>query len=143
MLPGCPTPLGEFQGLRTFGKHQATLDPPSMFLHWSLNQDSVMLENLTLSMTAFRALPGYFIQEARTLCATLLLGLHPEVKLDTIHDLFTDHRPGHSFVTNPANGLHHCYFQLAQAAAGDAQHGLMFQGAWNGEAVHQYLQHQE
>lgn len=87
MLPGCSTPLGEFQSLRTFGKHQATLDPPSMFLHWSLNKDSVMLENLTLSMTAFRALPGYFISEARTLCATLLLGLHPEVKLDTIQDL--------------------------------------------------------
>lgn len=33
MLPGYPTLLGEFQSLRTFGKHQATLDPPSMFLH--------------------------------------------------------------------------------------------------------------
>jgi hypothetical protein len=100
-----------------------------MFLHWSLNKDSVILENLTLSITAFRALPGYFIQEARTLYATLLLGLHPEVKLDTIQDLFTDCRPSHSFVTNPANSLHHYYFQLAQAAADDIQHRLICQGA--------------
>ncbi|CRL31484.1 Reverse transcriptase, RNA-dependent DNA polymerase [Penicillium camemberti] len=34
MLPGCPTPLGEFQSLRSFRKCQAALDPPRFPLHW-------------------------------------------------------------------------------------------------------------
>ncbi|KAF7139742.1 hypothetical protein CNMCM5793_007812 [Aspergillus hiratsukae] len=32
---------------------------------------------------------------------------------------------------------------LARAAAGDTQHGLMYQGTWKGEVVHQYLQYHE
>ncbi|KAL4958629.1 uncharacterized protein BDV14DRAFT_186342, partial [Aspergillus stella-maris] len=96
----------------------------------------VMLGDLRLTITAFRALPKYFIREAATLCDTLLLGIRPVVRLDTIQDSFTNHRPGHSFITNPGNNLHHHYLQLTRAAACDTQHGLMHQGNWNGDMVH-------
>jgi hypothetical protein len=64
MLPGSLTPLGEFQSLRCFGKSQALLDPPSFFLHWSPDGNTVSLENISVTLDAFRALPEYFIRQA-------------------------------------------------------------------------------
>ncbi|KAL4981349.1 hypothetical protein BDW68DRAFT_183589, partial [Aspergillus falconensis] len=143
MLPGSPTPLGELQRLRAFGKQQATLDPPAFFLHWSEDGNTVSLGNCRIRITAFRALPEYFIREGGMLVDTLLLGLQPAIRLETIHDSLTNPRPGYSFVSEPANGLRHCYFQLAQAAAGSAYPQLIHNGSWNIEAVHQYLQRHE
>ena len=143
MLPGCPTPLGEFQSLRAFGKRQAALDPPSFFLHWTAGGDMVILGDFRLTITAFRTLPEHFVREAGTLCDALLLGLRPTVNLETVQDSFTESRPGQSFVSNPGNGLCNEYFQLARAAAESHQHGLMYRGVWHAEGIHQYLRHHE
>lgn len=62
MLPGSLTPLGEFQNLRAFGKRQAVLDPPSFFHHWSSDGNVVSMEDITITIDAFRALPKYFIR---------------------------------------------------------------------------------
>jgi hypothetical protein len=62
MLPGSLTALGEFQSLRAFGKRQAVLDPPSFFHHWSSDGYMVSLDNISVTMSGFRALPAYFIR---------------------------------------------------------------------------------
>jgi hypothetical protein len=114
MPPGSLTPLGEFQDLRAFGKRQAVLDPPPFFHHWSADGNVVSLEDISITIDAFRALPGYFIQKAQELCDILLLDLRPAVDLNAIYDSLVDRRPGQSFVSNPSNQLRDLYLKLCQ-----------------------------
>jgi hypothetical protein len=103
MLPRSLTPLGEFQSLRFFGKSQALLDPPSFFLHWSPNGSTVSLENISITLDAFHALPEYFIQQAEQRCNTLLLNMDPTINLNAIQDSLVDYQTDQSFVSNPVN----------------------------------------
>ncbi|KAJ5293540.1 uncharacterized protein N7443_009493 [Penicillium atrosanguineum] len=139
MLPGSLTALGEFQSLRAFGKRQAALDPPSFFHHWSSDGNTVSLENVSVTLSSFRALPAYFIRQSHELCDTLLLGLSPAVDLSAIYDPMVNNQPGQSFVSYPANHLRDQYLQLADQAAGESNFGLIQEGAWHLDAVHRYL----
>ncbi|KAJ5142419.1 hypothetical protein N7526_003414 [Penicillium atrosanguineum] len=129
MLPGSMTPLGEFQNLRLFGKRQALLDPPSVFVHWSPNGDTVFLENITITMEAFRALPGYFIRQAEELCSALLLNIRPHIDFNGTQDSLVDNRPDQSIIRNPANQLKDRYLLLAEQAASRPDLGLMQGGS--------------
>jgi hypothetical protein len=133
------TPLGEFQNLRLFGKRQAILDPPSVFVHWSPDGDTVSLENITITIGAFRALPEYFIRQAEELCSALLLNIRPHIDLDVIQDSLVDNRPDQSFIRNPANQLQDQYLLLAEQAASSPDLGLMQGGQWEPDSIHQYI----
>ncbi|KAG2000827.1 hypothetical protein GB937_010791 [Aspergillus fischeri] len=144
MLPGSLTALGEFQSLRFLGKQQALLDPPSFFLHWSPDGSTVSLENVSITLDAFRALPEYFIRQAEEHCNVLLLNMDPTINLSAIQDSLTDCRPDQSFVSNPVNQLQNKYLLLASQAASQLSLGLIQEGAWQPDAVHQYLlQHEK
>jgi hypothetical protein len=143
MLPGSLTALGEFQSLRAFGKRQAALDPPSFFHHWSSDGNTVSLENVSVTLSSFRALPAYFIQQSYELCDTLLLGLIPTVDLSAMYDPMVNNQPGQSFVSYPANHLRDQYLQLADQAAGERNFRLIQEGAWQPDAVHRYLLHHD
>jgi hypothetical protein len=101
------------------------------------------LEDITITIDAFRALPEYFIQQAQVLCDTLLLDLRPAIDLNAIYDSLVDRRPGQSFVSNPSNQLRDLYLQLADQAAGRCAFGLIQEGTWQLDAVHRYLLHHD
>jgi hypothetical protein len=144
MLPGSLTPLREFQNLRLFGKRQALLDPPSVFVHWSPDGNTVSLENMAITLDAFRALPEYFIREAEENCNALLLNIRPSIDLDAIQDSLVNSRPDQSFVHNPANKLQDRYLLLAEQAATRSGLGLIRGGEWQPDAIHRYmLQHEQ
>ena len=99
MVVGAESPFDELRALRNYGMVVARGDPPSVFLRWSDDLETVSYgDTFSITMTQFRGLAGLFVTRAETTVDRLMLGLQPEVSLSSVSDDLTNERPGFSFV---------------------------------------------
>ncbi|KAK3680382.1 hypothetical protein LTR37_021275 [Vermiconidia calcicola] len=69
----------------------------------------------------------------------LMYGLSSDTQLENIHDKFSNHAQGYSFVQDPANGLSTAYLDLSSRACLDPMDGLMSSERWKVDSVRRYL----
>lgn len=99
MITGSLSPLEKFQSLRNFSQVIARTNPPSFFLHWSDNGETVSYEDdFSLIMKSFRELAKHFLVKAKELCDDLMFGLNPVIDLAKVKDNLTNTYYGFSFV---------------------------------------------
>lgn len=144
MITGSQSSFDELFSLRNYGRVIAKSDTPPFLLYWSDDGHQVRWnDSRWLTMGQFRLLSEYFSKRAATLCEELLLGLNPPVDLARVKDVISNTQAGYSFVSDPANGLHDAYLQLAEYACSARQKGLSRKGKWDRKAVKAYLKKED
>lgn len=139
MVIGAKSPFDELRALRSYGKVVARGDPPSFFLRWSDDAQTVSHgDTFSITMTQFRGLANHFISSAEALSGRLMLGLQPDVDLGSVVDDLADERPGFSFVQHPRNALRRRYLDLVHAAFMCRHDRLAVNGRWSSTAVAAY-----
>jgi hypothetical protein len=139
MITGSPSPLEEFQSLRDFGRVIARTDPPSFFLHWSDDGETVSYgDDFSLTMESFRGLAEHFLVKAEELCDDLMFGLNPVIDLAKVKDDLTNTHYGFSFVQHPVNKLADAYLDLSAKACTTRRNGLFRENRWDWKAVSFY-----
>ena len=139
MVVGAESPFDELRALRNYGKVVGRDDPPSVFLRWSDDLETVSYgDTFSITMTQFRGLADLFVMRAETIVDRLMLGLEPEVSLSSVSDDLTNERPGFSFVQHPANGLEERYLDLVRASFTRRYDRLAMNGRWSWTAVAEY-----
>ncbi|KAJ0127598.1 Class E vacuolar protein-sorting machinery protein HSE1 [Fusarium oxysporum f. sp. albedinis] len=87
MVTSSQTALAELLSLRDSGRAIARTEPPSFFLNWSDDGQSVRIgDSFSLTIEDFRQLPGYFIARAEELTAKLMFNIEPDINLATVKD---------------------------------------------------------
>ncbi|KAL2104420.1 hypothetical protein VUR80DRAFT_1151 [Thermomyces stellatus] len=136
MVIGAESPFDELRALRSYGKVVARGDPPSFFLRWSDDAQTVSHgDTFSITMSQFRGLADHFISSAEALTERLMLGLQPDVDLDSVVDDLANERPGFSFIRHPRNALHRRYLDLVHAAFTCHHDRLAVNGRWSWTAA--------
>ncbi|KFA78363.1 hypothetical protein S40288_09973, partial [Stachybotrys chartarum IBT 40288] len=147
IVAGSPTAIAELISLRNFGYMTAKTEPPTYFLRWSDDGQSVSWGDMfTLTMSAYRQLVEHFISRAERLCDELMYGWKPQLRLSEMKDDLTNTRPGYSFMAHPSNNLADAYKSLLAYACtcrGASLHALTGHGQWRWSAVREYLKKTE
>jgi hypothetical protein len=145
MIAGALTPLAEFQSLRDYGRKMVRTDPPSFLLRWSEDGQTVFFgdDDGELKMETFRRLASHFLDQAESLCKTLMLEYSPSFDLATVRDDLTNTQGGFSFVQHVKNQLADAYLELADRACTYQEYRLYRQGQWNRKSIYLYLEQDE
>lgn len=139
MVIGAESPFDELRALRSYGKVVARGDPPSFFLRWSDDAQTVSHgDTFSITMTQFRGLANHFISSVEALAGRLMLGLQPDVDLGSVVDDLADERPGFSFVQHPRNAFRRRYLDLVHASFTCRHDRLAVNGRWSSTAVAAY-----
>ncbi|RKK32332.1 hypothetical protein BFJ67_g14800 [Fusarium oxysporum f. sp. cepae] len=140
MVTSSQTALAELLSLRDSGRAIARTEPPSFFLNWSDDGQSVRIgDSFSLTMEDFRQLPGYFIGRAEELTAKLMFNIEPDINLATVKDDLRNTQTGYSFIKHTDNGLDTAYQDLVVQACTSRKHGLSRHGEWSFNAIDSYL----
>src|SRR5450432_3087455 len=98
MTIGTSSALEELQSLRNFGRVLARTDPPSFFLRWSDDGETLFYnDEFSLPMHNFHCLTKYFLLTAKMLCKDLMFDLDTEIYLAKIKDDMTNIQSGFYF----------------------------------------------
>lgn len=126
--------------LRNYGRVMAQSDPPTFLLRWSDDSQTVFYGDiLQVTMSDFRRLPRYFIDEAESLCNDMMFGWKPTIDLSSLKDDMTNMSRGFSFVQHPDNQLQAAYLELLDKACTTRRRGLYRDGSWDRKAVYAYI----
>ncbi|KAH7111690.1 hypothetical protein B0J13DRAFT_461702 [Dactylonectria estremocensis] len=140
MTSGCLSPLAEMHNLRNYGHIVAQTEPPSVFLHWSDDGQTVSYGyQFNLSMQSFRRLPDYFINKAEGVCAELMLGLQLDINLAAIKDDMVNREVGYSFVSHANNRLDRIREDLLVRVCTAQSTRIFRNGQWSWNAITAYL----
>ncbi|EXM13918.1 hypothetical protein FOTG_17654 [Fusarium oxysporum f. sp. vasinfectum 25433] len=140
MVSGAQSAFEEMMSLRNYGRVMAQSDPPTFLLRWSDDARTVFYgDTLQVTMSDFRRLPRYFIDEAESLCDDMMFGWKPTIDLSKPKDDMTDMSRGFSFVQHPDNQLQAAYLELLDKACTMRRHGLYRNGSWDRKAVYAYI----
>ncbi|KAF5708618.1 telomere-associated helicase [Fusarium mundagurra] len=76
---------------RNYGRAMAQSDPATFLLRWSDDSETVFyVDILQVTMSDFRRLPRYFINEAESLCEDMMFGWKPTIDLSNLKDDMTN-----------------------------------------------------
>ncbi|KAK5202629.1 hypothetical protein LTR41_011624 [Exophiala xenobiotica] len=140
MCAGSLTPLGEMISLPDYGRSMLRSEPPSFFVRWSDDRQTIFFDDHSLRMDRFRGFARSLSNSAADLYDQLMRQWQPEVSLEGIRDSFSNDTPGYSFVYDPANRLNDAYLQLSTKVCGMGSDALIQNGEWDLPAVIEYLQ---
>jgi hypothetical protein len=139
MVLGSMSPLGEFLSLLHCGRKLARQDPPTFFVRWGLDDQTLHYHNTSITMDEFHVLTHRVVKVAGDLCKELMYDWLPQVDLHQVKDDLRNRKAGFSFVRHPDNHLSEAYFSLPTKACTAELNGLMTHGTWDRLAVVQYL----
>ncbi|EXL40293.1 hypothetical protein FOCG_17181 [Fusarium oxysporum f. sp. radicis-lycopersici 26381] len=140
MVSGAQSAFEEMMSLRNYGRVMAQSDPLTFLLRWSDDSQTVFYGDiLQVTMSDFRRLPRYFIDEAESLCDDMMFGWKPTIDLSKLKDDMTNMSRGFSFVQHPDNQLQAAYLELLDKACTMRRHGLYRNGSWDRKAVYAYI----
>jgi hypothetical protein len=140
MVSGAQSAFEEMMSLRNCGRVMAQSDPPTFLLRWSDDSQTVFYGDiLQVTMSDFRRLPRYFIDETESLCDDMMFGWKPPIDLSKLKDDMANTSRGFSFVQHPDNQLQAAYLELLDKACTTRRYGLYRDGSWDRKAVYAYI----
>ncbi|KAF5242746.1 hypothetical protein FANTH_8545 [Fusarium anthophilum] len=140
MVSGAQSAFEEMMSLRNYGRVMAQSDPSTFLLRWSDDSQTVFYGDiLQVTMSDFRRLLRYFIDEAESLCNDMMFGWKPTIDLSSLEDDMTNMSRGFSFVQHPDNQLQAAYLELLDKACTTRRRGLYRDGSWDRKAVYAYI----
>lgn len=85
-------------------------------MSWSSDGLVLQIADASIHMRQLRQIVHGAVAKAQILAQDLLFGWWPEVQLDRIHDNLAMHRPGFSFLAQPANNLQGAFRAVSRLA---------------------------
>ncbi|KIW21953.1 uncharacterized protein PV07_12646 [Cladophialophora immunda] len=140
MCAGSLTPLGEMISLLDYGRRMLRSEPPTFFVRWSDDRQTIFFDDHGLHMDQFRGFARSLSDSATDWYNQLMHQWQPDVSLGGIRDSFSNNTPGYSFVYDSANRLNDAYLQLSTRVCGMGPAALIQNGEWDLPAIIEYLQ---
>jgi hypothetical protein len=113
---GSLAPIGYLIERLQHGRAIARREGPRTNISWSSDGLTLHIADASIHMRQFRHIIHGVIVGTQHLSRDLLFGWWPDIRLDRIHDDLTAHRPGSSFLSQPANDLQSCFRAVSKLA---------------------------
>ncbi|GAB7336841.1 hypothetical protein MBLNU13_g00013t1 [Cladosporium sp. NU13] len=113
MERGCMAPLGYLIERRQHGRAIARREGPQTNIDWSKDGHELKIDDSSITVPQFRRMIHSVIARCQHLLDDLLFHWWPEIDLNLKDDM-ANHRPGYSFLSDPANHLQSKFRILSQ-----------------------------
>lgn len=131
---GSLSPIGYLIEQLQHGRAIARHEGPRTNISWSLDGQTLGIAGSQIMMHQFRKTIHYAVARAQQQAEDLLFGWWPEIKLELIRDNLSTHRPGYSFLADPANNLQ-TSFRVLSRRAFSKEGGFSLKGAGRTKAT--------
>ncbi|KAJ9655923.1 hypothetical protein H2201_008696 [Coniosporium apollinis] len=131
---GSVSPIGYLVERLQHGRAIARREGPRTNISWSLDGQTLGIADSKITMHQFRRTIHYAIARTQQQAEDLLFGWWPEIKLESIRDNLATHRPGFSFLAEPANKLQ-TSFRILSRRAFSREGGFSLKGSGHARAI--------
>jgi hypothetical protein len=111
---GILSPIGYLIERLQHGRAIAKREGPRTNIPWSLDGQTLSIDQSVITVPQFRIVIHNFITRAQQQLEDLLFSWWPDIKLHSIQDDMSNRRPGYCFTTDPANNLQSSFRALSR-----------------------------